>query len=133
MVCESDLFWYITSYIAYKLLKWALEIAHLCRKWDRTIFYTSEPVLLMVYKNDIFWYITANIQYEILKWALKTAHLSQKGARTIFSTSDPIFIDGPWKWSILIYHNQYGIWNFEINSKRLNIALMNWKRASNIF
>ena len=91
MVHEKDLFWYITN----KILKWALQTAHLSQKWAATIFSTSDPFLLIVHENDQFWYIATHMEYEILKWAPKMAqmaHLSQKWARVIFFTSDPILL-----------------------------------------
>ena len=118
MVYKNDLFWYIT----YKTLKWALKMAHLSKKGARTIFSTSQPILLKVHENYLFWNITINIWYEILKWALKTARLSQKLTRMILFNFWPPLIDSPWKQSTLIYYNQYRIWNFEISSKTTQLS-----------
>ena len=125
MVHVNDLFWYITRNIAYKIQKWALKMAHLSKKWARTIFSTSEHILLRVQENDLFWYITINIQYEILKWDLKRAHLSQKWGRTIFSTKNfwPHFIASPWKRYILIYHNHIQYEIFKTSSQIGSIEL----------
>ena len=61
MVHENDLFWYITSFITYKFLKWAPKIVHLSQKWARTIFSTSEQILLIVHESDLIRYMTTNI------------------------------------------------------------------------
>ena len=49
IVDVSDLFWYITSYIAYEVLKWALEMGHLNQKWTHSICFISQPFLLILH------------------------------------------------------------------------------------
>ena len=55
MVHENDLFWYITSYIAYEILKWDLQIAYFSQKWARTLFSVSDPETINFNTSQPIW------------------------------------------------------------------------------
>ena len=69
-------------------------------------------VSLMVHENFLFWYITSYSEMSSQNGSLepKVSPLNLFHFKTHF-------IDIPWKRSILIYHNQYFIWNYEVSSQ----------------
>ena len=103
------------NHIQIEILKRALKTAHLNQKWARTIFSTSDPILLVVHENDLFWYITTIFNMKFLKWAPKSAQSSYnelKMSRYHFPSFRPHFIHSAVKLSILMCHTMDFLWNF---------------------
>ena len=98
------------------------------RKMSPYNFSPTEPISLIVYENNLFWYITNQCSIRNFEICSQKSSPEPNVSSYDFFHFWPHCIHSPWKWSILIYHNPYGIGNFEMSSK------MSWRWAGyNIF